>query len=145
MVKNRNASSDWLSKLDIFGPPITLNFRGDSTFQSCKGGLLSIMIYIFTLVQALFLLQQLVLQNDPKIINYKVTDTKGAEKTLSLTENKQIIAFTLYKQSQGGHYGLNLDPKAGQIHIFLTTVLNYDYYNPIREEIQLGECDINDP
>ena len=75
-----------LRRLDAFGPSIHLNFRGDETFQTVRGGLIFLVFAIFTGWQVLISLQRLYLQSDPVIASYEI-EYKDTEKQINLIDH----------------------------------------------------------
>ena len=41
-----------LRSLDDFGHPITLTYKGEETYQSCLGGIITLVVSAFTLAMA---------------------------------------------------------------------------------------------
>ena len=70
-----------LKSFDSYGVPITVNYRGNDTYRTAFGAILSIMAGIVVLAYAAVQSEQLVLRNGPSITNTieevdYATDTK---------------------------------------------------------------------
>ena len=72
-----------LSGLDSFGEQVALNFRGKNTFQTKRGGFLTLGIYVIVLWQVLELIGDLYNYEDPKISTYETSKIPEGVKSLS--------------------------------------------------------------
>ena len=59
-----------LRSLDNFGHPIQLNYKGNETYQSACGGLLTIAVQVITLIASISALTEVFGMKDPKITSY---------------------------------------------------------------------------
>ena len=70
----------FVSAIDRFGQPVTVNFRGDATYRTFGGAFFSVITYLIVMAFAAVQWQQLISLNDPNItqtvefVNY-ATDT----------------------------------------------------------------------
>ena len=125
--------SQFISNMDAFGSTINLNFRGKERFQTMRGGILTILIYIMTIwqmsIRALLFYQQV----DPKISTYETSYL--ADQPLNLLEYNQQIRFAI---NNNGEYSKSFDPRAGTIQ----TVWKEDYGNgeSITTDLELDYC-----
>ena len=71
--------SSYLNKLDLFGEPVRVNFRGETEFRTARGGVLSLLTMVLTLFASLQLLQSLIHQTDPTISVYEIYDTENVQ------------------------------------------------------------------
>ena len=55
----------FVTSLDAFGEPISINYKGDSTYKTCLGALFTIGLKLFVLVFALTQLVALFQFRDP--------------------------------------------------------------------------------
>ena len=58
---------DIITKQDLIGPDITLNFNGSARGQSIVGGVFSILVKFFLFLVAIYKLSELVLFRSPRI------------------------------------------------------------------------------
>ena len=56
-----------LKKMDHFGSSLRLNFRGEESFKTKRGGLITLGTYVLAFILQLELLTQLWTQEDPEI------------------------------------------------------------------------------
>ena len=97
------------------------------------------------MVQALFLLKQLIRHEDPVISSYVITDYKDdneEKEVINLQEMRQIPQIILFNPNLEGNYHEqgNLDPRAGRFSVSKTSVSNYNYLNPERNELEIKPC-----
>jgi hypothetical protein len=59
---------------DGYGTPITMNYKGDDTFKTVPGTLLTILSNVFLLYTLFLKGRQLYLKTDPDFIPYKITE-----------------------------------------------------------------------
>ena len=59
-----------LRSLDNFGHPIQLNYKGNETYQSACGGLLTIAVQVITLIASISALTEVFGMKDPKITSF---------------------------------------------------------------------------
>ena len=45
-----SSGTDAIKSLDAFGIPITINYRGEATYNSVFGGCVSLLVVVFTMV-----------------------------------------------------------------------------------------------
>ena len=81
-----NTISKKVANNDIFGEPITLNFRGSSHFKTTRGGLITIMISIVMLYQISTFIIHLYTQKEPLIQSYE--SARLPEEPVNLAANK---------------------------------------------------------
>lgn len=87
-----------MEDIDLFGSPILVNFQGKTHFKTVRGGLISCLIYVFTLVQTVTLSRRLILQEDPIISSYQLTGLQKVNEEYSkLVELGQVPSILLFK------------------------------------------------
>ena len=59
-----------LRSLDDFGHPITLTYKGEETYQTCLGGVITVVVSAFTMVMAVVKIQQVIEMSDPNITSF---------------------------------------------------------------------------
>ena len=102
-----------LRQLDTFGPTISLNFKGDEQFQTLRGGLLTIVVYVFSIWQLIAIVTQLVTQEEPTVASYRIYET--ADKSVLLSEHNQAVQIHFRGPLSGEVKNAQLDPRAGNL------------------------------
>ena len=82
-----------LAKFDTFGSRINLNVAGRETLQTACGGAISVLLFIFFLVQATSLVSRLVTLDDPTISTYEIYE--ATEKQVNMVDHRMPIAFVI--------------------------------------------------
>ena len=59
--------SELLKSLDAFAKPVTVNFRGDSSFATMTGGTITACLYLFLMLQLLFNVNSFYNKKDPVV------------------------------------------------------------------------------
>ena len=72
-----------LRGFDTFGHPIHVNFKGDESYNTRMGGVLTIVVLGFTLTQIVISLLKIVTMNDPDITEFS--------KPLSAGDREEIL------------------------------------------------------
>lgn len=112
MVKQSAAAKlyDTVLSLDLFGNPISLNFKGKDSFRSCPGVLLTLFVYSVLLHSCSSALSDLISfgeMDKGMLVVYDVTDTE----TYNFFEHKQEITIGIYERSSNKY--VPLDPRLG--------------------------------
>ena len=113
----------FLKKIDQFGPKLGLNFAGEESFQTHRGGLISLLISIVVCIQITELFSQLWTQEDPAYQLYNLTDNQ--ETPLDLSELGQAYFFTMMDEKPDGTVEnalITLDPRIGTLSVTLRYV-----------------------
>ena len=66
-----------LRKQDAFGEPVTINYRGDTTFTTMLGAIVSFVEKVFILVVAVMGLIDLYTYKDPNVTQYSIYDMRN--------------------------------------------------------------------
>ena len=64
----------FLAGQDQLGPPIRLNFKGSDRWQTARGGVITIAMYMIFLWQALYLCKKFVRREDSEISSYSLIE-----------------------------------------------------------------------
>ena len=104
-----------LRKQDAFGEPVSINYRGDTTFTTMLGAIVSFVEKIFILVVAVMGLIDLFTYQDPNITMYSVYDARLDGKEISLEEANVNIIFGIYNKQLNQF--VKLDPRFGKLTI----------------------------
>ena len=75
-----------LSKFDIFGKPVSLNFRGDSEFKTSAGGCITITIMIIAAIFSVEAFRDLIFMENAAIHDFKTGHLE--EGTIKLIEHR---------------------------------------------------------
>ncbi len=76
-----------MTSFDVFGEPITINYKGEATFKTCLGALATIGLKIFVLVFAVTQLLALTHYKDPDITQYVVYEPRNDDTEVSLSQS----------------------------------------------------------
>ena len=71
-----------LRHLDVFGHRVSLNYKGNETYTTVLGGVLSIIVYGLTLILAIRAMQEILMMDEPSLTEY--------EKPLSLSDRAEL-------------------------------------------------------
>ena len=61
-----------LRALDVFGHAIKVNYKGEEAYNSVFGGILTLTMYVLTIVVIIRSAEEIVLMNDPVLQEYSV-------------------------------------------------------------------------
>ena len=88
----------FLTSLDVFGEPVSVNFKGETNFKTLPGALLSVLIKSFLLVFAINGTIDLINYEDPQITQYDIFETRRDGDEVNLGEAKANVAFVWYNR-----------------------------------------------
>ena len=66
----RASLSHWLKSVDSFGHPVQVNYKGDKTFKSQVGGVLSLLSMALTLMMVVRAVKEMVLMEEPTLSEF---------------------------------------------------------------------------
>ena len=69
----------YLTSLDAFGEPVTLNFKGESSFKTSVGAFFTIILRAFILSYGLIMLIGVLQYEDPQIAQYTIYDKRNSQ------------------------------------------------------------------
>ena len=95
-----------MASIDAFGSPISLTFRGNSSFTTSCGGLTTILVYALSTWLTIALFVEMLDFQNPMIQTY--VEAEKPEGTSNLFEQKQIFSVKL-----SGFPTYTLDPRFG--------------------------------
>ena len=72
--------------MDAFGTPVTINYRGEDTYKSLCGGLVSTAIFFFVVFQFYFAAAKMVNLDANSYSNYFVPKSRSREDPLLVAE-----------------------------------------------------------
>ena len=98
-----------ITSLDAFGAPISLTFNGKTSFQTTRGGILTVIIYFLTFWQIWTQVSQLYTQTDPITSAYETSYVP--ETSVNLPNLKQLITLG-FRDVRKNKWINELDPRA---------------------------------
>ena len=87
--------SEFLKGQDVFGHPVTINYRGEDAYNTAWGAFLTIVQKVFFLVIAVMGVLDLLAHKDPNIVQYTIYDKRNDDSELNLAENKGGFIFAI--------------------------------------------------
>ena len=113
-----------LRKFDDFGYPISLRYKGEKTYQSFVGGVLSLLVSFLTLLIVIFGMRNVLFMRDPKVTSFP--RPVSAEERQSLAENGLRfddfdfnIAFQVVIIDEDGNDSFELPLEHARMHAFI--------------------------
>ena len=106
-----------LRSVDTFGHPIKVNYRGEESYKSALGGLMTLLVYSLTIVVVVRAIEEIAEMNEPKLIEYykpmSHLDLKNAL-PLSLLDHRLLLVLlpTIY-DIKNGKLTNSLPPEIG--------------------------------
>ena len=112
----------FLSNRDLFGHSFQLLYKGDEAYNTVIGGILTLMVQLLTLVMAIRAYEEVVMMNDPRIINY--TKPVGSEEIsdllpLKFDDSDFVIAFKASVTNKRTSQPTELPPTLGTLRASL--------------------------
>ena len=99
----------FVTSLDAFGEPISINYKGDSTYKTCLGAIFTIGLKSFVLFYALAQLVALFQFKDPEITQYDVYEPRTEDVEFNLHEGRAELYFALITVQES--IAVEFDPK----------------------------------
>ena len=59
-----------LEGVDVFGHDVKVMYKGKDTFNTALGGLISVLVYVLTVIIAVRAIEEVVLMQDPSLTQY---------------------------------------------------------------------------
>ena len=122
-----------MKKQDEFGHAVTINYRGDETYKTSWGALLTLMQKIFILVVTILGVIDLFNYKDPNITQYRIFDKRTDGNILNFEENYGGFFFGVPDLNDKN---IPLDPRYGQFSLVL---LEFNDQVKIRTELSVDE------
>ena len=118
-----------LRRQDAFGEPITINYRGETTFTTMLGAIVSFAEKVFILVVAVMGLIDLFTYKDPNITQYSIYDSRQDNKEYNFKEANGSLLFGIFHEKDEKY--VDLDPRYGRMRMGQRTTkwnddLSYD-------------------
>ncbi len=79
--------TEFVTSFDVFGEPVTINYKNDATFKTCLGAVATIGLKIFVLVFAATQFLALTQFKDPVITQYVVYEPRNDDTEVSLSQD----------------------------------------------------------
>jgi len=84
--------------MDCFGDPVAVNFKGDSSFKTALGALLTVALKCFILVYAVESMIGLAAFQDPSIVQYVTYEARNSEKRFNLEEMRVDLSIAVFNK-----------------------------------------------
>ena len=85
---------NYLVSLDSFGEPISVNYKGETSFKTCLGALATIALKTFVLIYASVMLLELAEYKDPDITQYTVYEPRTDGEEINFGEGLGTLGFS---------------------------------------------------
>ena len=121
----------FLKGLDIYGYSVGVHYRGDSSFKTVFGAMISLFSFILIIMNTVKLARDFVTKNEQKESVRSVTESLVEVEDLSLKDNKFEIIFGT---------DVALDPRYGEWKAE-KWVLNRDAGDFTKIDLEIGPCD----
>ena len=101
--------NDAITSIDAFGAPISLTFKGKKSFQTTRGGILTVIIYFLMFLQIWSQVNQLYTQVDPITSAYETSYLP--KEVVYLPDLKQQVTLG-FRDNKNKAWVKELDPRA---------------------------------
>ena len=91
----------YLRSYDSFGEPVSLNYKGDSSYKTLLGAVMTLCLNTFLLVYAADKLLALVKYQDPSVTQYTIYEPRNESDAFNLGEAKGSIVFGMHNIEYG--------------------------------------------
>ena len=82
-----------LQKIDTFGAPVNVNYRGKDTFPTSFGGILTLLMAVYMMYFATNCIIKVLSFKDSKISSYMIKDDREDMDPMNLLENGFDLVF----------------------------------------------------
>ena len=93
--------TSYIRSFDSFGEPVSLNYKGDSSYKTLLGAILTLCLNTFLLVYAADQLLALVKYQDPTVTQYTIYEPRNENDAINLGETKGSIVFGIHNLKYG--------------------------------------------
>ena len=90
---------DFIRSLDKFGEPISLNYKGETSFKTVLGATFSIALNLFIMVYAFGQILVLANYEDPQISTYTIYQPRNQNDTINMAETYGNILIAIENQA----------------------------------------------
>ena len=113
VIKN---TRKFLTSFDIFGIPITVNYKGEATYKTFIGFLFSLAVFSLIMMYSLEGSLKMLRREDPERAFYKLASTRSKDDALNLTDSNGQLYIGLsqlveYKDGSSITSFIDMDPK----------------------------------
>ena len=106
---------EFLRKRDVYGAPVSLNYKGKRSFQTIGGAEATILLRILILIYFCKQLIQVIDYDDPQISSYEVFEDRGdMENPLALGDSKVDFIVGFMNQV---YVPVAVDPRYGKFEL----------------------------
>lgn len=114
-----------LQKIDTFGAPVTVNYRGKDTFPTSFGGILTLLMAVYMTYYTTICIVKVLSFKDSKISSYMIKDDRDdMEDPMNLQENGFDLVFGFADAKTWNVK--ELDPRIGAFEMFEATRTPYE-------------------
>ena len=94
--KRKNACKNYLKSFDLFGIPISLKYKGEDTFKTPIGGIVSIISYLSVLAFVLFDLNAVIARESTVKVKSVLKDVTDYNEVYNLTHDNFDLAVYFF-------------------------------------------------
>ena len=94
-----NQLKSFFTSFDVFGEPVSVNYKGESSFRTSPGALFTIMIKAFLLVFVVQGTLSLFNYEDPQVFQYTIYESRRDGKKVNLGESRGNFAFVWFNRA----------------------------------------------
>ena len=112
---------NYLLSFDSYGEPIKVNYKGNSSYQTIVGAILSILASLLILAYALVQLEMLISRSNASVsVTGEFEDYASADDSYSLEESELGVLLRFQMVSEDGTIKTldDIDPKYGRVAAF---------------------------
>ena len=143
---------DYVSKLDLFGYNIKLKYKNSGSYSSNLGGLFSIFVYIFIIIQIYFSFKQFQSSLNPSVNTYEQQSSEIQSVKISNIDDKFKLGLMLVDNTSNSRiiedHNVLLKDNSNKLFEFKTYVVNtkttsLNKANEFKRSIRLPFCKRN--
>ena len=113
----------FIKGMDLFGGSIGVNYKGEDTYKTIAGGILTFLATVLVLFYAVVQAEQLITRSSPQIsVTHQFEDYATSTEAYNLSENELgvIIQFQVFSDNGVQSFD-SIDPKYGRIAAYKVT------------------------
>ena len=107
--------SGLLRRQDAFGEPVSINYRGETSFTTMLGAIVSFVEKVFILVVAVMSLIDLFTYKDPNITQFSIYNARNDNKECNFKQANGGFLFAFWDKTVKNYVAL--DPRYGKLRI----------------------------
>lgn len=125
--------------LDDFGHPIQVNYKGEETFQSLLGSVLTIVVQVLTVINIVRAIKEITLMQEPQIESYEVpisVEEQMQNKSVSFAEMQFYFGVIVTVESDAGDQSSRIPPELGELKAFMRNRASKE----VEKNLTLKDC-----